>query len=296
MSTFTFACDFDSSQSNEPRVRKSQFTDGGYEHRIRFGLNTDPNTFSVLFQSRTDSEADQIVAFFKDAGGAEAFDWTFAPSARRNLLTFTDDFSQPIWTRFFLTSIGANLVGYAGGSNAFSLVANATNNLHYVEQQIAVPANTNTTTSLYVKKGLGRDVQMHVYGTTDYHGVSFNMVTNTPSLITSGSPTTTSWGAVQVGSDGWWRLWITGRPDNGTIRLPKIFVTNASGTLTFTGDASSTYLQIMGPQVEYGGLTGYQPIAAAPPAPKYVCERWDRQFVSCDKNNITATFRQVFES
>lgn len=295
MATFTFTPDFDASRVSEPRVRKSQFADGGYEHRLRFGLNTNPKVYEFQFVGRSDTEADQIEAFFDELGAAEAFDWVSSVAARRNLLTYSEALDGSFWTSFFLTSVSSGLTGFAGGSNAFSLIANATNNLHYIQQQVTVPTSTNTTTSVYVKKGLGRDVQMHVYGTTDYHGVSFNQVTNVATLITSGTPTTTDWGAVSAG-DGWWRLWITGRPDNGAIRLPKFFATSAAGALTFTGDATSTYLQLMAPQVEFGGLTSYQPVSAAEATKKWVCERWQRRYVNCNNNTISATFRQVYES
>lgn len=296
MAVFTFPSDYDASQSNEPRIRKSQFTDGGYEHRIRFGLNTNPETFNVPFMSRTDSEADQIMAFFDARGGSEAFDWTSPLTNRRNLLTWTEDLTQSAWTKTNLTGVAADIAGYTGGSNAFGLVSNATNGFHVISQQIAVPASTNTTTSLYVKKGVGRDAIFNVYGTTDFHGVNLNLNTGVATLGTSGSPTTTDWGAARVGSDGWWRLWVTGRPDNGTVRRLDIVTTSAAGAQSYAGDASSTYLFVMGPQIEYGTLTGYQPMLGAPPAPKWVCEKWDRQFISCGKNNITATFRQVYES
>jgi hypothetical protein len=52
----------------------------------------------------------------------------------------------------------------------------------------------------------------------------------------------------------------------------------------------------MGPQVEYGSLTGYQPIAAAEPTKKWVCERWNRRYLNCNNNTVTATFRQVYEA
>ena len=295
MATFTFTPDFNAAENSEPRVRKTQFADGGFEHRLRFGLNTNPKVHDLTFANRSDTEADQIEAFFDALGAAEAFDWNNSIAARRNLLTYSEDLTNAVWTRFALTAINPGFIGFAGGANAFGLVANATNTSHYFQQQIAVPASTNTTTSVYVKKGTGRDAYLLVYGTTDYHGVILNQNTNVATLSTFGSPTTTDWGAVSA-NDGWWRIWITGRPDNGTVRLPKFFATSAAGALSYAGDASSTALQIMAPQVEYGALSSYQPVGAAEATKKWVCERWNRRYLNCNNNTVTATFRQVYES
>ena len=296
MATFTFTPDFDAAESSEPRIRKVQFADGSYEHRIKFGLNTNPKTYDLTFANRTDTEADQIEAFFDAMGGSEAFDWNSSIAARRNLLTYSEDLAfTSVWTRFNLTALSPGLIGFAGGTNAFGLVANATNDAHYIQQTVTVAASTNTTTSVYVKKGLGRDAQMIVYGASNYHGVVLNQSTNVATLTTFGSVTTTDWGATAVNSD-WWRLWITGRPDNGTTRTPKFLSTNAAGASSFIGDASSTYLQLMAPQMEYGSLSSYQPVYAAEATKKWVCERWNRRYLNCNNNTVTATFRQVYEA
>lgn len=293
MATFTFTPDFELAQSSEPRVRRTQFMDGGYEHRLRFGLNTNPKVYNLVFQARSDSERDQILAFFDDAGGAEAFDWNGVID-RRNLLSYTDDVTQSVWTRTNITTVGSGLAGYTGGSNAFSLIPNTTNGAHFVSQVIAVPANTNTVSSVFVKQSTGRDGILSVHGTLNFHSVTLNFTTGVATLFSSGA-TTVDWGAVRVGSAGWWRLWITGRPDTGTVRDIRVVLSNAAGQQSFAGDASTPMVQFMGPQIEYGSLTGYQPIGASPPAQKWVCEKWDARWINCNNNTITATFRQVFE-
>ena len=299
MPTFTFSADFDATATVEPRVRKTQFADGGYEHRLRFGLNTRPRTYEFSFGNRDDSEADQIEAFFRDAGGVEAFDWSSSVEARRNLLTYTDELSQSVWVKSQLASVVSGIIGYAGGSNAFGLIANTVNTFHSIAQTITVVASTNTVNSVFVKQGVGRDAQLRIDGLnggTNNMGVTLNLTTGVTTTFTSGAATITESGAVRVGADGWWRLWITGRPDNTTTRTLIVIPTNASGAGSFAGDGTSTQLQVMGAQVEYGSLTGYQPIAAAEPTKKWVCERWQRRYISCNRNTITATFRQVFEA
>ena len=296
MATFAFAPTYAPTQNSQPRIRKNQFTDGGYEHRLRFGLNTNPKTWNVIFENHTDAEREQILAFFDEHGGVTAFDWSSTLTARRNRLIYTEDYSQSIWSKTNITSIASEVQGYLGGNNAYGIVPNTTNSFHVIQQTAAVSASTNTTTSVFVKQGVGRDVVMGVYGTSLSHGVVMNFGTGTPAVFTDGGTTTTDWGGVPVGSSGWWRLWITGRPDNGTVRALRITTSNASGGTSYAGDAASSYVYHMGPQIEYGGLTEYQPILTNAPAEKWVCEQWDWSPKSCNKNTITATFRQVYES
>ena len=298
MATFTFTPDYNATASVEPRVRKTQFMDGGYEHRIRFGLNTRPRSYEFTFGNRTDTEADQIEAFFTELGGAEAFDWNSSLEERRNLLTYTEDMTRSAWVRSQLASVGSGNIGFAGGSNAFGLIANNVNTFHSIAQTITVAA-APTANSLYVKQGAGRDVQLRINGSdgnTDNMGITLNMAAGFTSTFRNGSAVIADSGAVRVGNDGWWRLWINGKPDNNTTRTMIIIPTNASGAGSFAGDNSTAQLLVMGAQMEYGDLTGYQPITTTSATKKWVCERWQRRYLNCNNNTITATFRQVYES
>lgn len=75
MATFSYTPSFEATESSKPRVRKFVAGDG-YEQRVRFGLNTDPKEWSLVFANRTDVEAWQITGFFEARGGVENFDWT----------------------------------------------------------------------------------------------------------------------------------------------------------------------------------------------------------------------------
>lgn len=75
MATFTYTPSFDATEASKPRARKFQAGDG-YEQRIRFGLNTDPKEWNLVFSNRTDTERDNIAAFLDARAGVESFDWT----------------------------------------------------------------------------------------------------------------------------------------------------------------------------------------------------------------------------
>jgi phage-related protein len=75
MPFFNWQPSFNSSESSKPRISKAQFGDG-YEQRIRMGCQTDPKTWQLEFNNRTNLERDEIRAFLESRGGAEAFNWT----------------------------------------------------------------------------------------------------------------------------------------------------------------------------------------------------------------------------
>jgi hypothetical protein len=75
VATFTYTEDFGASKKLTPRVKSIAFGDG-YSQRVRDGINTNPQTWSLSFSNRTDIEADAIDAFLTARGGYESFDWT----------------------------------------------------------------------------------------------------------------------------------------------------------------------------------------------------------------------------
>ena len=75
MATFTWIPDYEATENSRPRINKVQFGDG-YEQRLRFGLNTDPKEWDLVFMGRTNAERDEIRGFLSARGGVESFDWT----------------------------------------------------------------------------------------------------------------------------------------------------------------------------------------------------------------------------
>lgn len=75
MATFSFTPDYAPTKTRRPNVTTVQFGDG-YEQRFVKGLNPQPQTWSLQFKQREESDADDIEAFLVARGGTEAFDWT----------------------------------------------------------------------------------------------------------------------------------------------------------------------------------------------------------------------------
>lgn len=75
MATFTWIPSFSATEVSKPLVRRVKLGDG-YEHRIRFGLNTDLKEWQLNFDYRTDTERNQILDFLEARGGWDSFTWT----------------------------------------------------------------------------------------------------------------------------------------------------------------------------------------------------------------------------
>lgn len=75
MSEFTYIPDFGASKSLKPRVTSISFGDG-YEQRATFGINNNPQIWSLSFANRSDTEAQDIDDFLTARKGVESFTWT----------------------------------------------------------------------------------------------------------------------------------------------------------------------------------------------------------------------------
>jgi phage-related protein len=75
MATFTWTPSIGAQVAMRPNVRRVAFGDG-YEQRLAFGINTQPEVWSLEFRGRTTADAAAIDAFLRARGAVQAFDWT----------------------------------------------------------------------------------------------------------------------------------------------------------------------------------------------------------------------------
>lgn len=69
------APDFGASKQARPRVNEIQFG-SGYSQRASFGLNRDKKIWTLSWNFRTESEANQIEDFLEEREGIQHFDWS----------------------------------------------------------------------------------------------------------------------------------------------------------------------------------------------------------------------------
>jgi len=75
LATFTWIASTGAGLTIRPVVRRVAFGDG-YEQRLAFGLNTQPEVWTLEFRAQTTANASAIDAFLRLHGAVRPFDWT----------------------------------------------------------------------------------------------------------------------------------------------------------------------------------------------------------------------------
>ena len=94
MATFTYTPDFGATASTKPAVRGVKFGDG-YEQRLTYGINTQPQDWTLRFTVRDATETKEIDTFLSTAGGKDWFYWT-PPNAITALKYICREWSRSI--------------------------------------------------------------------------------------------------------------------------------------------------------------------------------------------------------
>jgi phage-related protein len=101
--TFTWTPSYGAQQSTEQNVRTVKFGDG-YEQRLRYGLRTLFETWTIRFDNVSVAERSEIVTYLRARAGAEQFNWT-TPEGRTTAFVcdeFGVEITQP--SRFTITA------------------------------------------------------------------------------------------------------------------------------------------------------------------------------------------------
>lgn len=213
-------------------------------------------------------QASTASAYTRNYGGVypPRFDYdpvTLAPKGllieeqRTNLLTYSSDFTNAVWSNANVTVTAAATTSPDGTANASKLAATA-GAATGLYQSVAVAA-TSATVSVYVKQGTG--------ATTANNFVLYNVTTATNLIAGTLNYSTGAWAyttgstgvTVSNAENGWWRVQITatsGITSGNTIR----FYTGFAGAVQTAGD----FLYAYGAQLEAGAFaTSYIPTVAS---------------------------------
>lgn len=161
--------------------------------------------------------------------------------ARYNLLTYTEDFSNAIWTKNGATAASSPVVNPRGVGQSHALIENTANSGHGFSWGSTLPANTAITIRTVAKRAAGtRNLRMTFY--TASHGLraTINLDTQTVTNGSYGSSVYTSGSCVALTGD-WFLITITGIPSttegNGVYSYD--FVNGAS--ISYVGDNTSGF-------------------------------------------------------
>ena len=170
-----------------------------------------------------------------------------------NLLTYSQDFSNAVWTKPNSTITATANIAPDGTQTASQFFDNTTNSLHTLDTG-NFAANTYTF-SLYAKAGTSNYIGLYSASTST--GVFFNLLTGTFSSNIIGAPT--SYTINPVGN-GWYRCSVT--MTTTTLNIFRIIFSTDGTTYSYVG--TGKYVFIWGAQLEALAFpTSYIPTTSA---------------------------------
>jgi len=206
----------------------------------------------------------------------------------RNLLGYTEDFSNAYWIKGSVSIISNSTTAPNGTTTADTLVENTANTFKYISSsQINVVSGVSYTASIYAKS-TNRYLQITfdsaAFGSGQY--ANFDLINGVLGTTLGGSATITS-----VGSD-WYLCTFTATAIASVINNVYYSLqnsTSATRASSYLGNGTSSIF-LWGAQFEIGALTTYQPIATTQQA--YIAAQFKYNLVNPVDSD--AAFRLVF--
>lgn len=188
----------------------------------------------------------------RELSGNHAFQSTSANrpmlSARYNLLTKTEDFSDAVWNLNSDTIVSTNVAQTTdpiGGNSADKLIASNSTNYHWRQQQLALNMTTdNYLVSIKVKAA---EYSKGFLGIQDSSGdfsqatLTFDLVSKTLGSYTIGSGVFVAGsGSIVSLPDGWFEVSFIGRSGkNSATNGVSVYLVDNTGAASFQGNGTS---------------------------------------------------------
>lgn len=166
-------------------------------------------------------------------------------AARRNLLTYTEQFSNAAWVKTRSSIAIDSVVAPDGTTTADTLIEDTSASTHLLTRTLTFTAGVTYTYSIYVKAQSARNIRLD-FPTTPFGGTSagfFDATTGAVTSVNGVTATTTSVG------NGWYRFTITKTATAGGSGTIFAYLITGATTVSYTGDGVSG-VYIWGAQVE----------------------------------------------
>ena len=165
--------------------------------------------------------------------------------AATNLITYSEDFSQSIWTKSNSSITSNSVISPDGTLNASTLTDNTVNGIHRLRDSISLSASTNYSLSVFAKKGTLSNIQLALINTLNSSTSSrvFDLENGAlgESLISGG---TLSNSKITDYGNGWFKCEITSQLNSTPNTYQITLATKSSGNattvsqVTYDGDGS----------------------------------------------------------
>jgi hypothetical protein len=168
---------------------------------------------------------------------------------RTNLRTYSEDFTNAVWTKSALSITANTVVAPDGTLTGDKLVEDTATSRHFVTTTVALTANTVYTLSVYMKAGERTTATFGNSSTANWVAGASIVVNLATGVITTGT------GTIQSVGNGWYRVSIT--QTFGPANANGGMIIDLQTTAGYTGDGYSG-IYIWGAQLEAGAfLTSY---------------------------------------
>jgi hypothetical protein len=164
-------------------------------------------------------------------------------------LRYSEEWGNAVWGKSRIASVTANAVTAPNATlTADKVIESTATGAHHIYQGLTISSNTEVTVSTWVKAAERTSVQVALYcRNATYVTCVVNLLDGT---FTS-SNSNYIYNVVPSG-DGWYRISISGSNLSGTdVTRLHVFLVNASGASSYTGDGSSG-LYVWGGQINLG--------------------------------------------
>lgn len=210
-------------------------------------------------------------------------------SARYNLLTKTEDFTDAVWSKTAITASATTLTLSGVDIYAKKITETTANSSHLLGCSVAVSANTVHCGEIYIKSA-GRTKIIFRYGKSGTPftriGILVDLTNGTIAQSDVGAPNSVLSRAIEQLGDGVFRISISGIFDvTSTDGRFQIDLLNSEGLSSYAGDGVSG-IYVWGPTLKVGTTSGpYQRVNTATDYdsvgfPKYIkAEGVDDHFV-----------------
>ncbi len=189
-----------------------------------------------------------------------------------NTRSYTEDFTNAFWSKYFSTITANTVVAPNGTLTGETLNEDNSTNPHSIYSDSSSLANTQYTSSIYVKAGTRRYVQLAATPNANDWAACIFDTTNPSFTKTQVSGNVTATFAFSAEANGWYRLSITwtctvsGIASPLTVALIDVPTPTLGVYAGYSYTGNSSYVYVWGAQTQLGGLTQYQPIPTTPSA------------------------------
>jgi flagellar capping protein FliD len=240
---------------NNPLLRQTLVID---ESRLDEVLLNNPDSVRRMFTfdfSASDPRVSLLGFDSNTSYSPSGYTLNIQPSGDENLLTYSENLDHANWSKVRSTIAADAIAAPDGSMTADGLIADATNNTHYVTNAapLNVTAGETYLFSTYVKAGDKDDIRLTI------GGAGFGSPARAEFNLTAGTVTGMQLGAedatIEDAGNGWYRVSVRATATASSSAYVELYAKDGSA-ISYTGDGSTVDAYFWGSQFSVADSSG----------------------------------------